>query len=133
MRKELLILLVMFIVIGQSLLFAANPDIEGFLQSYEALVAETETLSARATINAMDLMHLQQRALDFSQRALVVQEDPSFSIQDSLKLLELTNRYTTAMNDITIRIQNIAPAAPVVPAVPGLPSIPEIPSIPGLW
>jgi len=133
MKKGLLVLLVLFMVIGQSVLFASNPDIEAFLQSYEALVAETETLSARATINAMDLMPLQQRALDFAQRALAVQEDPSFSIQDSLKLLELTNRYTTAMNEINNRIHNIAPAVPAIPSIPALPSIPEIPSIPGLW
>jgi hypothetical protein len=45
------------------------------------------------------------KAADFSQKAAAVQTDPTFTLQDTQKLLALTNRYNAAMETITAKLQ----------------------------
>ena len=104
MKRGLLFLVVLFVVIGQGFLFADRNAVNDFLQSYEAVVVEAETLAKNAAINAMEMMPLTQKAMEFSQKAQTVQSDTSWTIQDTMKLMDLTNRYTEAADAITKKL-----------------------------
>ena len=104
MKRGLLCLVVLFVVIGQSFLFADRNAVNDFLNSYEAVVVEAETLAKKATINAMEMMPLSQKAMEFSQRSQTIQTDTSWTVQDTMKLLDLTNRYTEATDAITKKL-----------------------------
>ena len=100
MKKALLFSFVLFLVIGQGFLFADRKAVDDFMKSYEELVVEAETLAKKSAITVMDMMPLQQKALDFSQKAAIIQTDSAFTPQDALKLSALTTRYTTATEEI---------------------------------
>ena len=104
MKRGLLCLVVLFVVIGQGFLFADRNAVNDFLNSYEAVVVEAETLAKKATINAMEMMPLTQKAMEFSQRSQTIQTDTSWTVQDTMKLLDLTNRYTEATDAITKKL-----------------------------
>ncbi|MDR1902904.1 MAG: hypothetical protein LBQ88_11560 [Treponema sp.] len=104
--KPLIFTLVLFLVLGQVTIFAAGnrKAVDDYLKSYEAYVVEAETLAKKNTISAMDMMPLQQKALDFTQKAQTVQSDAAWTAPDSAKLLQLTERYNKAMTTITNKI-----------------------------
>ena len=104
MKKAVLIFLAMFLIVGAGSLFAQRATVDEFLRSYEALVVEAETLAARATITAMDLMPLTQRSLEFTERAAAIQTNTAWTLQDTTRYAALTTRYTTAMTTINNKI-----------------------------
>ena len=105
MKRGIVFLVVLFVVIGQGFLFADRNAVNDFLKSYEAVVVETETLAKKAAIGAMEMMPLTQKAMEFSQKAQTVQSDTSWTVQDTMKLMDLTNRYTEATDAITKKLQ----------------------------
>jgi hypothetical protein len=101
MMKRVFFGVAALLVLVQVAVFADRKAVDDYLKSYEAVVVETETLAEKATIGPLDLLPLQQKALDFSQKALAVQTDTTWSLQDSTKLLALTERYNKALETIT--------------------------------
>jgi len=91
--------------------------VDGFFQSYEAFVVELETLSARASITALDMLPFAQRTLEFAERTIAIESDPGFVPADAARLASLTLRYAAAMIEINNRMQG------AVPAIPGFPRL----------
>ena len=93
----------LFIFLGIScLLFAVTKDrkaINDFLAEYETLVVKAE--KAAATNKLSDLTNLSLEASKFAEKAQNVQDTNEWTLQDSTKYLNLTNRYSTAVNKIS--------------------------------
>lgn len=104
MRRVFLGAMVLFFVVGQGFLFADRKAVDDYLKAYEAVVVEAETLAKKASISAMDMMPLQQKALTLSQSTQAIQTDSTFTLQDSQKLLALTTRYNAAIETITKKL-----------------------------
>ena len=104
MRKVTISLIVLFMVIGQGFLFADRKAVDDFIKSYEEVVVEAEQLAKKETIDMMDMMPLQMKAMTFADKAQAVQNDPTFRPQDSQKILALTERYNDALETITDKL-----------------------------
>ena len=104
MKKALVLGFVFFIIIGQGSLFADRKAVDDFMTSYEALVVEAETLAKKAAITAMDMMPLTMKALDFAEKAEVIQKDTSWNMNDLMKYMDLSTRYAKAADDIQKKI-----------------------------
>jgi len=112
MKRVLFSFVVLFLLLGQSFLFADRATVDSFLRSYEALVVEAEALARRATITSLDMMPLVQRAAEFSERAETIQQDLTWTTQDATRLLDLTARYNTASMTINEKVMGSSPAVP---------------------
>jgi len=105
MKKILLLGFVLFLLLGQSFLFADRKAVDSFLKSYEAMVVETETLAKKAAISAMDMLPMSQKAMDFALKADAIQKDASWTTMDLMKYVDLTTRYAKAADQIQKKIK----------------------------
>jgi len=105
MKKILLLGMAIFILTGPGFLFADRNAIDDFLKSYEVMVEEAETLAKNAAVSAMEMLPFSQKALDFSMKAEVVQKDTDWSMQDLLKLTDLSMRYAAAAEIIQSKLK----------------------------
>ena len=105
MKKIFILGIALFVLVGQGFLFADRKAVDDFLKSYEAVVVEAETLAKKAVISAMDTLPLSQKAMDFAMKAEVVQKDTSWTAQDLMKYMDLTNRYAKASDQIQKKIK----------------------------
>jgi len=105
MKKVLFLGIVLFILLGQGFLFADRKAVDDFLKSYEAVVVETETLSKKAVVTALDTLPLSQKALDFAQKADAIQKDPTWTMMDMVKLGELSARYAVATEELQKKLK----------------------------
>jgi hypothetical protein len=94
--------LMVVLMMGPSMIFAAGDRkaVDDYLKSYEAHVVEWEKLAKKATVSPLDLVPLQTSALEFAQKSQAVQADASWTLQDSTKLLALTQRYSAAVETV---------------------------------
>jgi hypothetical protein len=104
--KTFVFALVIFLVLGQAVAFAAGnrKAVDDYLKSYEAYVVEWEKLAKKSSVSAMDLLPLQQKSLDFANKAQSIQGDEAWTAQDSAKLLALTNRYNKAAQTVNSKL-----------------------------
>jgi len=107
MKKAVFIFLAMFLIVGAGSLFAQRATVDEFLRTYEALVVEAETLAARATITAMDVMPLSQRSLQFAERAVAIQTNTAWTLQDTTRYAALSTRLATAMQTINTKVAGL--------------------------
>jgi hypothetical protein len=108
-RKLFRVGLILFFVIGPGMIFAAGDrkTVDDYLQSYEAYVVEWENLAKKTTVSPMDLLPLQTKALEFAQKSQAVQADAAWTLQDSTKLLALTQRYTVAAETVNGKLGSL--------------------------
>jgi hypothetical protein len=99
--------LALLLVLGQVAVFAAGnrKAVDDYLKSYEAYVVEWEKLAKKSSVSAMDLLPLQQKALDFAQKSQAVQSDSTWTVKDSQKLLDLTNRFSKASTTVNSKLK----------------------------
>jgi hypothetical protein len=95
-------ILAVLLVFGQVTVFAQSKDrkeINDFLKSYETVVVAAEKAAKSNKIT--DLMDVQQKAIKMSEQANKIQGYKEWTVQDSQKYLDLTNRYTIAMSALS--------------------------------
>jgi type II secretory pathway pseudopilin PulG len=94
-------MLAMILLVGQSVFAASKQrtEIDKFLKAYEevAVAAEKAAKSNKLT----DLLTVQQKALELTEQAGKIQGYDEWTIKDSEKYLDLTNRYTKAVTALS--------------------------------
>ncbi|MBQ4378583.1 MAG: hypothetical protein II821_05235 [Treponema sp.] len=99
MKKFLTVLLVLF---GVTLAVFADAksrkSIDDFMKEYETFVTKAE--KAANTNKVSDLTNLSMESLKLSESAQKIQNTKDWTLKDSQKYLELTNRYSAAVNKL---------------------------------
>lgn len=83
-------------------IFAASKQqaaIEKFFKSYEAVVVSAE--KAAKTNSLSDLLKVQEKVLKMADEIDEVQSFDEWTMKDSARYLELTNRYTKALTALS--------------------------------
>lgn len=91
-----IIALTIIMLAAVQMVFAASSrkDIDKFLKSYEELVVSVEKAAKKNDISS--LSKIMKQALEFSEKAEDIQDTTAWTLADSQKYLDLTNRYTAA-------------------------------------
>lgn len=100
MRKIKFISALVVFFVGLTAFAAGNrAAIDKFLKSYEEFVVATE--KAAKTNSMMDLIKLEEKAVKMAEEADKIENSADWTLQDSKKYLELTNRYSKAVSSMT--------------------------------
>ena len=99
--KKIMTLLV--VLLGVSFVAFADAksrkNIDSFMKEYETFVTKAE--KAASTNSLSDLASLSAESVKFSEKAQAVQDAKDWTLKDSQKYLELTNRYSAALSKIS--------------------------------
>jgi DNA-binding ferritin-like protein len=100
MKKILTLFVVLF---GVSLFVFADAksrkSIDDFMKEYETFVIKAE--KAAETNKLSDLTNLSMESLKLAEKAEAAQTATDWTLKDSQKYLELTNRYSVAINKLS--------------------------------
>lgn len=101
MNKKILGLLIVFASLS-CMLFAVSKErkaIDDFLAEYEKFVVKAEKAAESNKIS--DLTNLSLESLTLSEKAQKVESAEEWTLSDSMKYLDLTNRYAAAIDKLS--------------------------------
>lgn len=101
-RKLTAIIALVLMLVAQASLTAeskSRKEIDKFLKSYEKTVVAAE--KAAKSNNMSSLLKLQEEALKLTEEVEDFEDSSAWTMKDSEKYLELTNRYTEAMMSLS--------------------------------
>lgn len=102
MNAKKLITLAMLVLVAIASVMAkgsSRKDIDAYLKSYEQFVVSAE--KAAKSNNMSDLISLYEKAEKLLKEGEKVQLSDNWTMADSQKLLDLTNRYTNTMSTMS--------------------------------